>query len=115
MSDSEEEITFESFSLLTKFEDINEFVEVLLQINMLRKKGYIARSREEIPEELASLRQTLEIKEGQAKRLVHELATLIERHSRMARGEGAELLEEVPEEARNIVKKGLVRLVKSNS
>lgn len=114
MSDSEHEITFESFSHLAKFEDINEFVEVLLQLNNLRKRGLTVRSREEVPESLATLRQTLGIKEGECKKLVHELSVLIERHSRMAKGEGAELLEEVPEEARNIVKKGLIRLVKSN-
>lgn len=112
---AEIESSFESFIHLTKFEDINEFVEVLLQINTLRRSGMTVRSRKEVPEALASLRQTLEIKEGEAKKLVHELTSLVERHSRMAKGEGAELLEEVPEEARGIVKKGLVRLAKSKS
>lgn len=110
---SEQESSFESFIHLTKFEDINEFVEVLLEINTLRKSGMTVRSRQEVPEGLATLRQVLEIKEGEAKKLIHELTTLVQRHSRMAKGEGAELLEEVPEEARTIVKKGLVRLVKS--
>ena len=118
--EEEENITFESFTHLKKFEDsedldIDDFVAVLLQINALRKQSMQIPSFESLPEPLASLRQNLEIKEGESKRLVHELTTLVERHARMAKGEGGDLLLEVPPEARNIVKKGLVRLMKSGA
>ena len=119
-SESEENITFESFVHLQKFQDsedldLDDFVAILLQINVLRKQSMQIPSFEALPEPLASLRANLGIKEGESKRLIHELTTLVERHARMAKGEGADLLSEVPPEARTIVKKGLVRLMKSGA
>ena len=106
-------MSYESLSHLQKFEDIDAVVVLFLEINALRKKGYLLRSREEVPESLAELREVLEIKEGETKKLIHEIATLIENFARLAKGEGQELLEEVPKEVQKLVKKGLVRLSKS--
>lgn len=94
-------------------EDIDSIVALFLEVNSLRKKGYFLRSREEVPDSLTDLRETLEIKEGESKKVIHELATLIEEFARLKKGEGQELIDEVPEEVQKIVKKGLVRLSKS--
>jgi len=111
-SESDSGITYESLIHLEKIEDLGDFVEILLQLNALRKQGMMVKSREEVPETLANLRGMLEIKENEAKKVIHELSLIIEKHARMRKGEGAELLEEVPEEVRTLVKKGLVRMVK---
>lgn len=93
--------------------DIDGLVGLFLEINSLRKKGYFVRSREEVPESLTQLRETLELKEGETKKVIHEVATLVEEFSRLKKGEGQELINELPEEAQALVKKGLVRLSKS--
>jgi hypothetical protein len=105
-------MSYDSLSNLDKL-DQDEVVELFLEINSLRKKGYFLRSREEMPESLADLRENLEIKEGESKRLIHEVATLIEEFARLKKGEGQELINEVPEDVQKKVKKGLVRLSKS--
>lgn len=107
------DMSYESLSHLSKL-DVDAIVELFLEINALRKKGYFLRSREELPDTLANLRESLEVKEGEAKQLIHEVSTLIEEFSRLKKGEGQELINEVPEVSQGIVKKGLVRLSKSN-
>jgi hypothetical protein len=106
-------MSYESLSHLSKLEDIDSVVELFLEVNALRKKGYFLRSREEVPDSLSDLRENLEIKEGESKKVIHELASLIEKFARLKKGEGQELIEEVPEDVQKIVKKGLVRLSKS--
>lgn len=68
---------------------------------------------EELPEAINSIRAALGIKEGQAKKLIHELVLLIEAQSALNKGEGKELLEAIPEEVRPFVKKAMARVSKS--
>ena len=62
---------------------------------------------------ISSIRETLEIKEGQAKKLIHELTLLIEAQSALNKGEGKDLLDKIPEDVRPFVKKAMARLSKS--
>jgi len=105
-------MSYESLVHLAKL-DIDGLVSLLLEINSLRKKGYFVRSREEVPESLTQLRETLELKEGETKKVIHEVAALVEEFSRLKKGEGQELINSVPEEVQPLIKKGLVRLSKS--
>jgi hypothetical protein len=107
-------MSYESLVHLSKLE-IDALVELFLEVNALRKKGYFLTSRQEVPDSLSELRETLEIKEGESMKLIHEVATLIEEFSRLKKGEGQELISELPESSQGIIKKGLVRLSKSKA
>ena len=106
-------MSYETLAGLGKLSEIDEVVEFFMSVNKLRLQGLGVRSFKETPQIVDAMREKLGMKEGEFKAHLHELVELLEEFSRRPKGESSDLIEELPEQCRAVVKKALARLVKA--
>lgn len=104
---------FEYLDVLEDLDDVNTLMELLIELNHLRRQGLLINSYEELPPKLQEIKSLLGIKESQAKALIHELLEALKQHSRLSTDEYVEFYQQFPENIRKVVTKAFNRLYKS--